>query len=82
MFRLGQGRWAFFRHLDNFLLDTQVGQLIPIDFGHAFGSSTEVQEVPELMPFRLTRQLQLVTQPVGVVGSLKDGLVCSTFRQE
>ncbi|KAF9945922.1 hypothetical protein BGZ65_010234, partial [Modicella reniformis] len=29
------------RHLDNLLLDMSKGQLIPIDFGHSFGSATE-----------------------------------------
>lgn len=30
------------RHLSNFMVDLKTGQLIGIDFGHAFGSATEV----------------------------------------
>ncbi|KAI8145657.1 hypothetical protein BJV82DRAFT_554475 [Fennellomyces sp. T-0311] len=54
------------RHLENFLLDKKSGHLIAIDFGHAFGSATEILPIPELIPFRLTRQLVNVCQPVGV----------------
>ncbi len=45
------------RHLDNFLIDTSDGSLVGIDFGAAFGAGIGLG-VPELMPFRLTRQLQ------------------------
>jgi phosphatidylinositol kinase/protein kinase (PI-3 family) len=30
------------RHLSNFMLDLQTGSIIGIDFGHAFGSATQV----------------------------------------
>ncbi|KAI8851462.1 hypothetical protein BC829DRAFT_117003 [Chytridium lagenaria] len=46
------------RHLDNFLVDLKIGKIIGIDFGHAFGSATEVLPVPELVPFRLTKQME------------------------
>ena len=52
------------RHLENFLIDFSEGSLIGIDFGHAFGSATEVLPVPELMPFRLTRQMLSVFSPI------------------
>ena len=52
------------RHLDNFLVDQRTGDIIPIDFGHAFGSATSSLPIPELMPFRLTPQL------VGALGYL------------
>lgn len=45
------------RHLENFLIDTKDGNIVAIDFGHAFGSATEILGVPELVPFRLTRQI-------------------------
>eukprot|EP01064_Diplonema_japonicum_P017358 TRINITY_DN2544_c0_g1_i1.p1 TRINITY_DN2544_c0_g1~~TRINITY_DN2544_c0_g1_i1.p1 ORF type:complete len:2523 (+),score=782.14 TRINITY_DN2544_c0_g1_i1:925-8493(+) len=61
------------RHLDNFLVDTNSVTLVPIDFGHAFGSATEMLHVPELMPIRLTPQLQAVWEPVGV-SLLKGGM--------
>lgn len=64
------------RHLENFLLDMSTGCLIPIDFGHAFGSATEVLPVPELAPFRLTRQLQGFLNPLGVKGLLEHPMVC------
>ncbi|KAF9416916.1 hypothetical protein BGZ94_010081, partial [Podila epigama] len=64
------------RHLENFLLDMSNGCLIPIDFGHAFGSATEVLPVPELAPFRLTRQLELFLSPLGSKGLLEHPMVC------
>ncbi|KAG0234361.1 hypothetical protein BGX31_004586 [Mortierella sp. GBA43] len=64
------------RHLENFLLDMSNGCLIPIDFGHAFGSATEVLPVPELAPFRLTRQLEAFLNPLGTKGLLENTMVC------
>ncbi|KAF9184663.1 hypothetical protein BGZ51_003206 [Haplosporangium sp. Z 767] len=64
------------RHLENFLLDMSNGCLIPIDFGHAFGSATEVLPVPELAPFRLTRQLVSFLSPLGTKGLLEHPMVC------
>ncbi|KAL0481755.1 hypothetical protein AKO1_012371 [Acrasis kona] len=52
------------RHLENFLIDKSDGTMIGIDFGHAFGSATEILPVPELMPFRLTRQMLSVLSPI------------------
>ncbi|KAG0050163.1 hypothetical protein BGZ83_005055 [Gryganskiella cystojenkinii] len=64
------------RHLENFLIDKSSGCMIPIDFGHAFGSATEVLPVPELVPFRLTRQLQSFLNPLGPKGLLEHPMVC------
>jgi DNA-dependent protein kinase catalytic subunit len=58
------------RHLDNFLLDYTDGQILGIDFGHAFGSATEILPIPELMPFRLTRQLLHVMYPLSASNNL------------
>ena len=58
------------RHLSNIMLDTHTGSLVPIDFGHAFGSAVQNLEIPELMPFRLTRQLTSVMKPHGCGGGL------------
>ncbi|KAF9970692.1 hypothetical protein BGZ73_006560 [Actinomortierella ambigua] len=63
------------RHLENFLLDLSSGCLIPIDFGHAFGSATEVLPVPELVPFRLTRQLESFLDPLGTKGLLEHPMI-------
>ncbi|KAJ1339571.1 hypothetical protein BSLG_005818 [Batrachochytrium salamandrivorans] len=49
------------RHTENFLVD-----LKGIDFGYAFGSATEVLPVPELVPFRLTRQIKEFMGPLGI----------------
>jgi DNA-dependent protein kinase catalytic subunit len=53
------------RHLENALLSHSDGRLVPIDFGHAFGSATQFLVVPELAPMRLTRQLRGVLRPLG-----------------
>ncbi|KND04346.1 uncharacterized protein SPPG_00077 [Spizellomyces punctatus DAOM BR117] len=54
------------RHAENFLIDMTTGQIVGIDFGHAFGSATEVLPIPELIPFRLTRQMELALEPLGI----------------
>lgn len=33
------------RHLSNFMIDTETGGMVGIDFGHAFGSATQVRFV-------------------------------------
>lgn len=43
--------------LPSCVLYDRTGALIGIDFGVAFGIGTSALPVPELMPFRLTRQL-------------------------
>ncbi|KAF9155537.1 hypothetical protein BG015_009513 [Linnemannia schmuckeri] len=64
------------RHLENFLVNLSTGCLIPIDFGHAFGSATEALPVPEVAPFRLTRQLEAFLNPLGSKGLLEHPMVC------
>jgi DNA-dependent protein kinase catalytic subunit len=63
------------RHLENFLLDMKTGGLIGIDFGHAFGTATQFLPIPELMPFRLTRQLIGFLQPLDTEGLLKHNMM-------
>ncbi|KAI8997006.1 hypothetical protein BDB01DRAFT_840542 [Pilobolus umbonatus] len=63
------------RHLENFLLDLSSGRLIPIDFGHAFGSATELLPVPELVPFRMTPQLVGVLEPLGICNLLETPMI-------
>eukprot|EP00106_Octopus_bimaculoides_P010915 XP_014778357.1 PREDICTED: DNA-dependent protein kinase catalytic subunit-like [Octopus bimaculoides] len=59
------------RHLSNLMIHQGTGQMIGIDFGHAFGSATQYLPIPELMPFRLTRQLQNVCLPHGTKGTFE-----------
>ncbi|RUS72684.1 hypothetical protein EGW08_019554 [Elysia chlorotica] len=56
------------RHLSNFMVNLKTGHMVGIDFGHAFGSATQFLPVPELMPFRLTRQLTNLNMPMQVKG--------------
>ncbi|KAJ3037492.1 hypothetical protein HDV00_001667 [Rhizophlyctis rosea] len=63
------------RHLENFLVDMKSGRVIAIDFGHAFGSATEVLPVPELVPFRLTKQMIMFMQPLGIQGLMMHPMV-------
>ncbi|XP_023586416.1 DNA-dependent protein kinase catalytic subunit isoform X2 [Trichechus manatus latirostris] len=61
------------RHLNNFMVNMETGGMVGIDFGHAFGSATQFLPVPELMPFRLTRQfinLMLPMKETGLIYSV------------
>ncbi|CAH6792055.1 Prkdc [Phodopus roborovskii] len=59
------------RHLNNFMVAMETGSVIGIDFGHAFGSATQLP-VPELIPFRLTQQFVSLMLPVK-----ETGLMCA-----
>ena len=37
------------RHLSNFMVDLDNGNIVGIDFGHAFGSATQVRLVPQCL---------------------------------
>jgi DNA-dependent protein kinase catalytic subunit len=62
------------RHLENFLIDTTDGEVFGIDFGIAFGSSVHLS-IPELMPFRLTQQIEGVIAPHPLQGIYKQTMV-------
>uniref|UniRef100_A0A8C9DUV3 DNA-dependent protein kinase catalytic subunit n=1 Tax=Prolemur simus TaxID=1328070 RepID=A0A8C9DUV3_PROSS len=62
------------RHLNNFMVSMETGGMIGIDFGHAFGSATQLP-VPELMPFRLTRQFINLMLPMKETGLLYSVMV-------
>ncbi|KAK7231927.1 hypothetical protein SO694_00083063 [Aureococcus anophagefferens] len=51
------------RHLDNLLLADGDGAVVHIDMGYAFGTATTALPVPELIPFRLTRELARALAP-------------------
>ncbi|EPY87131.1 hypothetical protein CB1_000270022, partial [Camelus ferus] len=65
------------RHLNNFMVSLETGGLIGIDFGHAFGSATQFLPVPELMPFRLTRQFMNLMLPLKETGLVSSIMVCA-----
>ena len=52
------------RHLGNLLIEMSTGKVISIDFGFNFGAGITEQGVPELIPFRLTPQMQGVMSPL------------------
>ncbi|XP_077979786.1 DNA-dependent protein kinase catalytic subunit-like [Glandiceps talaboti] len=62
------------RHLSNFMVCLDNGGMVGIDFGHAFGSATEILPVPELMPIRLTRQILNLMMPMK-----EEGLILSNM---
>lgn len=62
------------RHLENFLVDTTDGEVLGIDFGIAFGSGVDLT-TPELMPFRLTQQIEGVIAPHPLEGAYKQTMV-------
>jgi DNA-dependent protein kinase catalytic subunit len=51
------------RHLENYLLEISTGSMLLIDFGAAFGCGV-LLGVPELMPFRFTRQFRNILSPL------------------
>ena len=59
------------RHLDNFLLDSHSGAVVPIDFGMAFGMGTSLLPTPELIPFRLTPQFSALLRPLDSLGLMQ-----------
>ncbi|XP_068093458.1 DNA-dependent protein kinase catalytic subunit isoform X2 [Hyperolius riggenbachi] len=67
------------RHLSNFMVNTESGGMIGIDFGHAFGTATQFLPVPELMPFRLTHQIINLMLPMKETG-LFDSVMVHALR--
>ncbi|KAL4240201.1 hypothetical protein ACF0H5_000995 [Mactra antiquata] len=63
------------RHQSNFMVNLKTGEMVGIDFGHAFGSATQFLPVPELVPFRLTRQFCNLMLPLQVDGLLKNTMI-------
>lgn len=62
------------RHLENFLVNTNDGEVLGIDYGCAFGSGVQLA-VPELIPFRLTQQIEGVIAPHSMEGVYKQTMV-------
>ena len=62
------------RHLDNFLINVNNSEIVSIDFGVAFGQGLN-QLIPELVPYRLTRQLCNVLSPFGIKGIVRQTMI-------
>ncbi|XP_056648968.1 DNA-dependent protein kinase catalytic subunit-like isoform X1 [Diorhabda sublineata] len=63
------------RHLNNILICTRNGKVLGIDFGHAFGTATQILPVPELVPFRLTPHLTGLMAPLKERGSFREYMI-------
>ena len=62
------------RHLDNFLFNYKKGDILTIDFGYSFGFAVGLY-VPELMPFRLTQNIQELCHPLGINGIYRNSMI-------
>ncbi|XP_044259527.1 DNA-dependent protein kinase catalytic subunit-like [Tribolium madens] len=63
------------RHLSNSLICLNSGKVLSIDFGHAFGTATQILPVPELVPFRLTPHIVNLMEPLGATGLFREIMV-------
>ncbi|XP_066140487.1 DNA-dependent protein kinase catalytic subunit-like [Euwallacea fornicatus] len=63
------------RHLQNFLVCTRNGKVLGIDFGHAFGTATQILPIPELVPIRLTPHIVALMEPLKEKGALRDVMI-------
>jgi len=59
------------RHLENTLVSLESGSFVGIDFGRSFGTGNTLLPVPELVPFRLTKQMTALMMPYGPTGNDK-----------
>lgn len=65
------------RHLDNSLICIRNGKVLGIDFGHAFGTATQILPVPELVPFRLTPHIISLMEPLKERGQFRESMIHS-----
>ena len=68
------------RHLGNFLLRRTDCDIIPIDFGHTFGSATFLLPVPELIPFRNSSQIMAIMAPHPNCNASLHAYMCIAFK--
>lgn len=57
--------------MENSLICLKNGQVLGIDFGHAFGTATQILPVPELVPIRLTPHLTNFMAPLEERGQFR-----------
>ncbi|XP_066992546.2 DNA-dependent protein kinase catalytic subunit [Anabrus simplex] len=62
------------RHLENCMLLKSNCCCVGIDFGHAFGTATQLP-VPELMPFRMTPHILNLLAPLQEIGTIMGTMV-------
>ena len=69
------------RHLENFLINIKNSEIVAIDFGVSFGQG-QTQFIPELVPYRLSRQIKNVIFPFGIKGIIRQTMinVLSSFK--
>ncbi|EZA54785.1 Serine-protein kinase ATM [Ooceraea biroi] len=58
------------RHLSNILIDERTAEVVHIDFGVAFEQG-KVLPVPETIPFRLTRDIEVAMGVSGIEGTMR-----------
>ena len=68
------------RHLGNCLLRKSDCELIPIDFGHTFGSATFLLPVPELIPFRHSKQMVHLMAPHPNRNAALEAHMCTVMK--
>lgn len=63
------------RHPSNLLIDRTTGKVVHIDFGDCFEKAMRRKYLPEIVPFRLTRQLVKALGAGGVNGTFRASFV-------
>ncbi|KYQ49759.1 Serine-protein kinase ATM, partial [Trachymyrmex zeteki] len=58
------------RHLSNILIDEHTAEVVHIDFGVAFEQG-KVLPIPETIPFRLTRDIEVAMGASGIEGTMR-----------
>jgi phosphatidylinositol kinase/protein kinase (PI-3 family) len=59
------------RHPANVLIDRETGKIIHIDFGDCFEVAEKRDDLPETVPFRLTRMMLRAMGPAGARGTFR-----------
>ena len=62
------------RHLSNTLVSLKSGRTVEVDFSHAFGTATQLQQIPELVPFRLTPHIISISRPLDEQGPIRKNM--------